>query len=65
MINGPRGSGKTTTAVEIVIEWLRASSSIILVTSELHSSVDIIYEELIKAGIKAVRFGPGFEEKMD
>ncbi|KAL4477756.1 hypothetical protein ABPG72_018930 [Tetrahymena utriculariae] len=65
VIQGPPGSGKTTTAVEIVLEWLRASNQPILITAESQGTVNIIYGELIKANVKAVTIGPGFEDRLD
>lgn len=65
LVQGPPGCGKTTTTVEIVIEWLRQSGSAILVCSESQQNVDILYNEMLKAGIKAVRLGPGFEDKFN
>jgi len=65
LIQGPPGSGKTTTGVEIVLEWLRSSGNPILVTGESEQTVNKIYQELIKANVKAVAVGPGFEDMLD
>lgn len=65
LIQGPPGSGKTTTAVEIVLEWLRSSNQPILVTAESQGTINVIYGELIKANVKAVTIGPGFEDRLD
>ncbi len=62
-IQGVTGSGKTITSVEVIIEWLRISSNPILVCADSQHSVDVLYTEMIKANIKAIRVGPGFEER--
>ena len=65
LIQGPPGTGKTTTAVEIVLEWLRTSSSPILACADSNVAVDLLYQEFMQAGIKAVRIGAGFDENID
>ncbi|KRX03858.1 P-loop containing nucleoside triphosphate hydrolase [Pseudocohnilembus persalinus] len=65
LVQGPPGSGKTTLCIEIVIEWLRQSGKPVLITAENNQNVDILFNELIKANIKAVKLAPGFEEVAD
>jgi len=65
LIQGPPGTGKTTTAVEIVLEWLRASSAPILACADSNVAVDLLYQEFMQAGIKAVRIGANFDENND
>lgn len=65
LIQGPPGTGKTTTAVEIVLEWLRTSSAPILACADSNVAVDLLYQEFMQAGIKAVRIGAGFDENID
>lgn len=36
-----------------------------MVTAVTQNSVNIIYGELIKANVKAVAIGPGFEDRID
>jgi superfamily I DNA and/or RNA helicase len=38
-------TGKTTTAVEIVLEWLRQSSAPILACAESNIAVDLLHNE--------------------
>lgn len=65
LIQGPPGTGKTTTAVEIVLEWLRSNPSTILACADSNIAVDILHSEFMKAGIKAIRIGPGYDDKND
>jgi hypothetical protein len=63
LIQGPPGTGKTTTAVEVVLEWLRASNQPILACADSNIAVDLLHSEFLKAGIKAIRIGPGFDDR--
>ena len=65
IIQGPPGSGKTTASVEIVMEWLRQSLGTILVCSSSTSSVEFFFNELLRAGVRAVKAGIGEEELWD
>lgn len=65
IIQGPSGSGKTTAAVEITMEWLRQAPGVILVCSSNQMSVDTLYQEMLRAGIRAVRAGTGEDEVWD
>lgn len=55
LIQGPPGSGKTITAIEIVLEWLRQSSLHVLVCAESISKVDEIHSEFEKIGVRSVK----------
>ena len=62
LIIGPPGTGKTTTAVEIINQWLNLKKIInsdlkILVCTESNTAINKLFEELIKADINAVRYG--------
>jgi superfamily I DNA and/or RNA helicase len=58
LIQGPPGTGKTTTAVEIVLEWLRVDrKNPVLVCADSNIAVDVLYGELMKAGVNVFRMG--------
>ena len=63
LIQGPPGTGKTTTAVEVVLEWLRSSPAPILACADSNVAVDLLYSEFMQAGIKAMRIGPGYDDR--
>jgi len=63
LIQGPPGTGKTTTAVEIVLEWLRSSRQPILACADSNIAIDLLHSEFLRAGIKAIRIGPGYDDR--
>lgn len=66
LIHGPPRTGKTTTCVEIILEWLRHSSHPpILACSETNIAVDILYDELKAAGLNVIRVGPEYDDRLD
>ncbi len=56
LIHGPPGTGKTTTAIE-VIEQAISSGNQVLATAASNMAVDNILEFLLEQGVKAVRVG--------
>jgi hypothetical protein len=65
LIHGPPRTGKTTTCVEIILEWLRNSTHPILACAETNIAVDILYDELKAAGLNVIRVGPDYDDKHD
>lgn len=59
LILGPPGTGKTTTACEIVKRWcdMKCADETILVCADSNIAVDKIYLDLVSKGLKAVRVG--------
>eukprot|EP01017_Pseudomicrothorax_dubius_P010067 TRINITY_DN1354_c0_g1_i1.p1 TRINITY_DN1354_c0_g1~~TRINITY_DN1354_c0_g1_i1.p1 ORF type:complete len:712 (+),score=165.51 TRINITY_DN1354_c0_g1_i1:147-2282(+) len=58
LIQGPPGSGKTTLAVEIILEWLRQSPTPVLACANNFTNMDRLHNELVKAGLKVIKLGP-------
>ncbi|MFB6116061.1 MAG: IGHMBP2 family helicase [Candidatus Nanosalina sp.] len=56
MIHGPPGTGKTTTAIEVIRQEIERGRSV-LATADSNTAVDNILEFLLEHGVEAVRVG--------
>lgn len=56
MVHGPFGTGKTTTLVEIVLQYMRQGKKVI-VTADSNTAVDVLVEAILKMGVKPLRVG--------
>ena len=56
IIHGPPGTGKTTTAVELIIQCVRAGEKV-LACAPSNTAVDNLLEKLVAAGQQVVRVG--------
>ncbi|MGL6269700.1 MAG: AAA domain-containing protein, partial [Chitinophagaceae bacterium] len=56
IIHGPPGTGKTTTLVEAILQFV-SNGEKLLVTAPSNTAVDHITKELIRLGVKALRVG--------
>lgn len=63
LIHGPPGTGKTTTAVQIVSAW-RHSGEKILLAADSNVAADNLHSSLKRFGIEALRFSM-FQEDLD
>ncbi|MFB6158923.1 MAG: AAA domain-containing protein, partial [Candidatus Nanohalobium sp.] len=56
MIHGPPGTGKTTTAIEVIQQAVKQDKSV-LATADSNIAVDNMLDFLLNQGVKAVRVG--------
>lgn len=62
LIQGPPGSGKTTTAVHVVGMWSRQYREPILACAESNAACNLLHQEFLRAGLNSVRIGVGSDE---
>ncbi|MFB6212582.1 MAG: IGHMBP2 family helicase [Candidatus Magasanikbacteria bacterium] len=56
LIHGPPGTGKTTTVIELIEQYVKENKKIIA-TADSNAAVDNIVEFLVERGVKTVRVG--------